>query len=75
MLQAFARSIAHIALLPNITLLSINMKATWQARFVKSRKQTNQCNNSGETEEVQNSEYLQKIKKKSESFGNNPGRY
>ena len=49
--QGFARGLAHVAFLPNITLLAINMKATWRASFHKSR-QANQLNNSGITEEV-----------------------
>ena len=52
LLQGFARGLAHVAFLRNITLLAINMKAIWRASFLKSREQANQCNNSGETEEV-----------------------
>ena len=50
LLQGFARGLALIAHLRNITLLSINMKAT--LGFLKICEQTNQFNNSGETEEV-----------------------
>ena len=46
--QGFARG----AFLRNISLLSINMKASWRASFLKSRERANQCNNSGKTEEV-----------------------
>ena len=35
-----------------MALLSINMKAIWRASFLKSCEQADQCNNSGETEEV-----------------------
>ena len=56
LLQGFARSLALVANWRNITLLSINMKANWRASFLKSCEQANQCNNSGETEEVQSLE-------------------
>ena len=46
LLQRFARYGLDMA------LLSINMKAIWQASFLKSCEQADQCNNSGETEEV-----------------------
>ena len=52
LLQGFARSLALVANWRNITLLSINMKANWRANFLKNCEQANQCNNSGETEEV-----------------------
>ena len=52
LLQGFARSLALVANWRNITLLSINMKAAWQANFLKSHEQANQCNNFGEKEEV-----------------------
>ena len=52
LLQGFARSLALVANWQNITLLSINMKANWRASFLKSCEQANQCNNSGEREEV-----------------------
>ena len=52
LLQGFARSLALVANWRKITLLSINMKANWRASFLKSCEQANQCNNSGETEEV-----------------------
>ena len=52
LLQRFARALARVAFLRNMALLSINMKAIWQASFLKSREQADQCNNSGETEEV-----------------------
>ena len=48
LLQGFA----HVAFLQNITLLAINLKATWQASFLRSREKANQCNSFGETEEV-----------------------
>ena len=53
LLQRFARTLARIAFLRNMALLSINMKAIWRASFLQSREQADQCNNSGETEEVQ----------------------
>ena len=46
------RFACSVAFLRNITLLLINMKATWQAIFLKSRGQANQCSNFGETDEV-----------------------
>ena len=52
LLQGFARSLAHVAFLWNITLLAINVKAILQASFLKSREQANQWSNSGETEEL-----------------------
>ena len=54
LLQRFARSLAHVAFLQNITLLTINIEAIWRASLLKSREQTYQCNNSGETDEVIN---------------------
>ena len=39
-------------ILKEYTLPSINMKATWQASFLKSREQADQCKNFGETEKV-----------------------
>ena len=47
-----ARGLAPIAILRNMTLLAINMKATWQARFLKSPEQAKSCKNSGEMEDV-----------------------
>ena len=44
LLQEFARSLACTAFLKNITMFSINMRATWPASF-KSHKQANQLNN------------------------------
>ena len=54
LLHGFARGLAPVAFLRNITLLSINMKANWRANFLMSGEQVNQCNNnnSGETMEV-----------------------
>ena len=53
MLQGFVRGLAHVAfLLRNITLLGIIMKAIWRAIFLNGHKQANECDNSGETEEV-----------------------
>ena len=52
LLQRFARALARVAFLRNMALLSINMKAIWRASFLKSWEQADQCNNSGETEEV-----------------------
>ena len=54
LLHGFARSLAPIAFLRNITLLSINIKVIWQASLLKNCEQANQCNNSRETEEVSN---------------------
>ena len=54
LLQRFAHALARVAFLRNMALLSINMKAIWRASFLKSREQADQCNNSGETEEVVN---------------------
>ena len=62
LLQGFARGLARVAFLRNITLLAINMKATWQASFLKSCTQANQCNNSGETEEVKNVDVFSCVK-------------
>ena len=39
LLHGFARVLAHVAFLRSITLLAINMKAIWQANFLKSREQ------------------------------------
>ena len=52
LLHGFARGLAPVAFLRNITLLSINMKVIWRASLLKNCEQANQCNNSGETEEV-----------------------
>ena len=52
LLHRFARVLAPVAFLQNITLLSINMKVIWRASLLKNCEQANQCNNSGETEEV-----------------------
>ena len=52
LLQRFARALARVAFLWNMAFLSINMKAIWRANFLKSCEQADQCNNSGETEEV-----------------------
>ena len=52
LLHGFARSLAPVAFLRNITLLSINMKVIWRASLLKNCEQADQCNNSGETEEV-----------------------
>ena len=52
LLHGFARGLAPIAFWRNITLLSINMKVIWRASLLKNCEQANQCNNSGETEEV-----------------------
>ena len=52
LLHGFARSLAPVAFLRNITLLSINMKVIWRASWLKNCEQADQCNNSGETEEV-----------------------
>ena len=52
LLQRFARALACIAFLRIMALLSINMEAIWRASFFQSREQADQCNNSGETEEV-----------------------
>ena len=46
--------LAPVAFLRNITLLSINMNVIWRASLLKNCEQANQCNNSGETEEVRN---------------------
>ena len=53
-LHGFARSLAPVAFLRNVTLLSINMKVICRAGLVKKCEQAIQCNNSGETEEVIN---------------------
>ena len=50
LLQGFSCGLACVAFL--LTLLAIDMKATWQASFLKSYKEANQCKISGETEEV-----------------------
>ena len=50
MLQGFARGLARVAFLQNITLLAINKKA--RASFLKRREKAKSCKNSGETEEV-----------------------
>ena len=52
LLHGFARGLAPDAFLRNMTLLSINMKVIWRASLLKNCEQANQCNNSGETEEV-----------------------
>ena len=54
LLHGFARGLAPIAFWRNITLRSINMKVIWRASLLKNCEQANQCNNSGETEEVLN---------------------
>ena len=52
LLQRFARALAHVAFLWIMALLSKNMKAIWRASFLQSQEQADQCNNSGQTEEV-----------------------
>ena len=52
LLHGFARGLAPVAFLRNITLLSINMKVIWRASLPKNSKQANQDNNSLEIEEV-----------------------
>ncbi|MEL6805254.1 MAG: hypothetical protein AAFO91_15895, partial [Bacteroidota bacterium] len=52
LLHGFARGLAPVAFLRNITLLLINMKVIWRASLLKNCEQADQCNNSGETEEV-----------------------
>ena len=52
LLQRFACTLARIAFLRIMPLLSINMKAIGRASFLQSREQADQCNNSGETGEV-----------------------
>ena len=52
LLHGFARGLAPVALLQNITLLSINMKVICRASLLKNCEQADQCNNSGETEEI-----------------------
>ena len=59
--KGFARGLALVAFLRNIALLSINMKAIWRASFLRSREQADQCNNSGETEEVYKVTFLAKF--------------
>jgi len=36
LLQQFARRLAHVAFLQNITLLTINIQAIWQASLLKA---------------------------------------
>ena len=50
LLQGFSCGLARVAFL--LTQLAIDMKATWQASFLKSHEEANQCKISGETEEV-----------------------
>jgi len=59
LLHGFARGLAPVAFLRNITLLSINMKVIWRASLLKNCEQADQCNNSGKTEEVFISVFLQ----------------
>ena len=54
LLQRFARALAPLAFLRIMALLSIIMTAIRRASFLQSCEQADQCNNSGETEEVFN---------------------
>ena len=70
LLHGFARGLAPIAFLRNITLLSINMKVIWRASLLKNCEQADQCNNSGETEEVDFSVNCEKCHEKSDYRSN-----
>ena len=71
LLRRFARALARVAFLRNMALLSINMKAIWRANFLKSCEQADQCNNSGETEEVSDFKGDMRIPKQSSFHMNN----
>ena len=58
LLHRFARGLAPVAFLRNITLLSINMKVIWRASLLKNCEQADKCNNSGKTEEVLEIDYV-----------------
>ena len=52
LLQGFARGLAFAAFMQNINLSAIKKEGLLASKFPKSHPQANECNNSGESEEV-----------------------